>query len=431
MKASMLVFCIALIFLSTFSDAAEIHATGILLDVSKSVSPEEFERIKGIVQQIADQHQSSSAVLSLYIFGTKLDRIDRSQLASVQATQSYTMFYDALYDVMQDLKQVTADQRAIIILSDGKDTKSVTTPEDIASFAREQNISIHCVGIGDANRKLLERIAKLTGGAYFSASDPELVSRIKTATILKNNHAKFQVPETKAVTKNNERPSSVPIATPVIPGNQKTLPSYKWVIGALGIILFVGYALISRRRQRRNCPVCGKPLESFDLICSDCPGQTLMQPIPSLPSPQEQISDEPRSYEEPSKVFQHPIPVPPSGFIELKQDTEEMLSKTYFLDETPALVVTRGKSVGERYRLNKKSPVSIGRSRLNEIRPEDGSVCAQHCRIIAENGEYVLYDLGSTNGTLVNNISVNMAVLEEGDTIRVGATTFLFTLLEN
>ena len=104
------------------------------------------------------------------------------------------------------------------------------------------------------------------------------------------------------------------------------------------------------------------------------------------------------------------------------------MSKTYFLDQTPELVVSKGPNTGEKYRLSKDHPISIGRSRLNEIRPDDPSISAQHCRIIPENGEYIIYDLGSTNGTIVNNIHVNMAVLEEGDTIRIGATNLVFTV---
>ena len=102
--------------------------------------------------------------------------------------------------------------------------------------------------------------------------------------------------------------------------------------------------------------------------------------------------------------------------------------KTTYLAETPVLVVTKGTNLGESYKLSKEAPISIGRSRINEIRPFDGSISAQHCRIIPENGKHVLYDLGSTNGTLLNNQKVTKAILKEGDTIGVGETTMQYKI---
>ena len=180
----------------------------------------------------------------------------------------------------------------------------------------------------------------------------------------------------------------------------------------------IGVMVLKRRGGRiRSCPTCKRPLGPHQMICPDCPGQTRILSVSEVAA---EIAAESVNISEPVS----------SPLLERKQDTQEILSKTYFLVQTPVLVVTKGNNIGESYQLSKESPVSIGRSRLNEIRPDDGSISAQHCRIIPENGEYVLYDLGSTNGTSVNNIMVNKAVLEEGDTIKVGATILLFTLQE-
>ena len=138
------------------------------------------KKSKSSYRKLIDQELRSD-VLSVYTFGNQLRKIDRNQLPSVQADESNTMFFDAVYDVMQDLTRTAAEERMILIFSDGRDTKSVTIPEDIVAFARDQKIVIHCIGIGKANRKLLERIAKLTGGRFFSADDSDLVSQIKMA----------------------------------------------------------------------------------------------------------------------------------------------------------------------------------------------------------------------------------------------------------
>ena len=52
----------------------------------------------------------------------------------------------------------------------------------------------------------------------------------------------------------------------------------------------------------------------------------------------------------------------------------------------------------------------------------------RHCQIVARNGEYVLQDLGSTNGTMVDGRLVREVPLKPGNEIAVGSTRLiLFT----
>jgi hypothetical protein len=280
--------------------------------------------------------------------------------------------------------------------------------------------------MGNADRKLLERMAKLTGGKYFSASDPALIPEMNAAIAFKSTPVEPQAKEETGPDVAKTPAVTTPPA--VIPPQTQTRVPYRWLAGIVGVFLVATVLLILRRRTKRICDTCGKTLGSGELVCSDCPGQTVIQPVTSLPLQIEKELVESISDVDGSTTNRAPIPIQPPILREPKQETQEILSKTFYLDETPILLVTKGSKTGERYRLSKNSPVSIGRSRLNEIRPEDPSVSAQHCRIVPENGEYVLYDLGSTNGTLVNNIKVNMAVLEEGDTIRIGSIALQFTL---
>ena len=415
MKPFIQVFFCAFLFFSIPLGADEIHHEAILLDASKSVSKAEFERIKGRIQELIQQQHNPSLHLALYIFGNSLQKISVDRLPSIEATQTTTIFYDALYDVLQSMNKETSGAKSIVIFSDGKDTRSATILEDIVSYAREQKIVIHCVGMGKANQRLLERLAKLTGGKYFAAENSALLEEIRNtidvAPVPQNPiSSPAAIPPLKKPLPNSPLMRGKEHSSPR-PASKETVP-YGWIAAFAGVLLVSAILIYRRRGQKRRCPVCGKLLEPSQLVCSDCPGQTQIQPRPEIPLSQ---SD--------------PIHgLTPPRAVQSSQETQELLSKTHFLDETPALVVTKGKNIGEKYRLSKDQPVSIGRSRLNEIRPDDPSISAQHCRIIPEKGEYMIYDLGSTNGTVVNNVNVNMAVLEEGDMIRVGATTLMFTL---
>ena len=64
----------------------------------------------------------------------------------------------------------------------------------------------------------------------------------------------------------------------------------------------------------------------------------------------------------------------------------------------------------------------IGRSMENcEIALNDSFLSAQHARLELQGDAWLLEDLGSTNGTFVNEIEVRDATsIGEGDVIRVG-----------
>jgi pSer/pThr/pTyr-binding forkhead associated (FHA) protein len=67
---------------------------------------------------------------------------------------------------------------------------------------------------------------------------------------------------------------------------------------------------------------------------------------------------------------------------------------------------------------------TIGRGVECELRLEDTYVSQQHARIFDRSGNWYVEDLGSTNGTFVNDQKlVAPAMLTPGDKIRVGQTT--------
>jgi|GEM_PF-1259788 len=71
--------------------------------------------------------------------------------------------------------------------------------------------------------------------------------------------------------------------------------------------------------------------------------------------------------------------------------------------------------------------MTIGRSSACNIKIGDQGVSSKHAKIWCEAGEYFLMDLGSTNGTFVNDKDVDRQQLSDGDTITFGMTRALFT----
>jgi predicted component of type VI protein secretion system len=70
--------------------------------------------------------------------------------------------------------------------------------------------------------------------------------------------------------------------------------------------------------------------------------------------------------------------------------------------------------------------VTIGRLPDNAIVIDNSAVSSRHVRIAREGPQYVVEDLGSTNGTFVNGEKVTKRALRHGDTILVGKHKIFF-----
>src|ERR1700751_3495110 len=72
------------------------------------------------------------------------------------------------------------------------------------------------------------------------------------------------------------------------------------------------------------------------------------------------------------------------------------------------------------------TPVTIGREEGNMLRLNDERVSRFHAKVQFDNGEVILTDLESTNGTRVNGNVVTIRRLRPGDRIGVGRSLLLF-----
>ena len=71
-----------------------------------------------------------------------------------------------------------------------------------------------------------------------------------------------------------------------------------------------------------------------------------------------------------------------------------------------------------------RTSVTFGRSPEADISISDTKVSRIHAEIKPWDSDYVIKDLKSRNGTFVNGIRVDVALLKSGDVIRVGPTEF-------
>jgi len=108
---------------------------------------------------------------------------------------------------------------------------------------------------------------------------------------------------------------------------------------------------------------------------------------------------------------------------QLTDDERSLISQLN--PESAMLIIHRGPNRGERFLLNSPE-TSIGRSGENDILLDDVTVSRKHANIRRASERFELIDLGSLNGTYVNNNSIARATLNTGDEIQFGKFHMLF-----
>ncbi len=87
------------------------------------------------------------------------------------------------------------------------------------------------------------------------------------------------------------------------------------------------------------------------------------------------------------------------------------------------LIVVGGKA--NRTEVQLRLPAVLGRSRDADLTLGHSSISRRHCRLWEEQGQVMVEDLQSTNGTFVEDQRVDRAVLEPGARLRLGPLTFV------
>jgi len=68
----------------------------------------------------------------------------------------------------------------------------------------------------------------------------------------------------------------------------------------------------------------------------------------------------------------------------------------------------------------KADRTTIGRVEDNMFQIPEPSVSSHHCEVLLRDGDVVIKDLGSTNGTFINNLKIGESVLKPGQTLKLG-----------
>jgi Ca-activated chloride channel homolog len=167
----------------------------LAFDISQSMETPDFRtpdgkrmrRIDAVKQVVSDfiRHREHDQI-GLIVFGQAAYPVTPFTLdhdaclkilAPIEAGMAgpQTMIGDAIGLAIKQFNNSEAKQRILILLTDGNDTGSRMPPSKAAEIAKQNNITIHVVGLGDPRATgedkvdygALNRIAKATGGQVF------------------------------------------------------------------------------------------------------------------------------------------------------------------------------------------------------------------------------------------------------------------------
>lgn len=113
-------------------------------------------------------------------------------------------------------------------------------------------------------------------------------------------------------------------------------------------------------------------------------------------------------------------------------------AKTEMIHKPPAalawLAVKSGPRAGHLYRLA-PDVTAIGRDSHNDIIVDDSSVSRQHAKVKLEQDDkgqkqFFVYDLATSNGTIVNGKQIVKEALYDGDEVEIGRTALVFKQID-
>jgi Ca-activated chloride channel family protein len=178
----------------------------LLVDLSGSMEAEDFTNLEGetvdrltAVKEVIDEFltRREGDRVGLIVFGNAAfvqvpftQDLDACRMlleeTAVRMAGPRTAFGDAIGLGITLFERSEVDDRVMIALTDGNDTGSKIPPAEAAKIARDNDIQIHVVGVGDPtttgedvlDEGALEAVASTTGGRYFFAQDRDQLAEI-------------------------------------------------------------------------------------------------------------------------------------------------------------------------------------------------------------------------------------------------------------
>ncbi len=266
----------------------------------------------------------------------------------------------------------------VVVLASGMDITPGLKDSDILKLARKNNVRIHALSMGylannDQAQSLLKRISGqfeegAVSGLYqvanpqsgsYQAEMEEFLHEVLT------RGGGEKAASDKAASLSSEGGMAEPkMEGGIPPVQQPSGPDYMlWLLIGAGALVLIGLIVVLATRKPAPPP--------------SAPATPSSPPAPAVQTP--------------------PVPTLRRLVIHYPHGTQEVQ-----LSPSPA-------------------PITLGRAPDNTIVISDPTISSRHARLYLQGSQWHIQDLGSTNGTFVNNVRVTQYPVRIGDQIRLGA----------
>jgi hypothetical protein len=369
-----------------------------IVDATGSVKNYDLNRVRRLAPDLLANLPQGSQVALLAFRDRSQVLLERTSdrgavelaIDGLSVASGHAVLNDALYAAGDYLKKQRGRHKAIVVISNGRDSGSILSVERSLDQAHKEGIPIFAIAAGKADLPALRDIAAQTGG--------------QCTSLLGTNGYLLAAGIEKALGLGRQEP------TPTLPSPPPP-PAPSWVaLAGISLVAALGLAgaasaLWYRRRNRPTlpCAVCGTILEAPGAFCPNC---ARLAPV--------------------ALVQDRPVP-PPSSQGTVRLQGAELGTRRLDL-HSASLLIQSGPGAGNVFTLRIDASLLLGRSPAADILLSDSAVSQQHCRIRFQGNTFLLQDLKSSNGTYVNGLRNAECFLEHGDIIRVGETTLVFRM---
>jgi Ca-activated chloride channel family protein len=167
------------------TDVAPI-SIAVLLDTSSSMRDANQQQAGRVVEALL-RGLGASDEAALFTFDKRLrqetpftsqDEVIQAALAKA-VMWGQTSLYDAIGETAKRLSEEQSARRAVVLITDGVDTSSSQTPDDVSTLASSVDVPVYVVTVAPKRRWFgggngsLTNLARMTGGDQVNAATPE------------------------------------------------------------------------------------------------------------------------------------------------------------------------------------------------------------------------------------------------------------------
>lgn len=446
----------------SFYDSEHGMAIVLCLDNSLTMAGKPLEDAKKAVKDYIDKLRVQDR-LAIMTFSDNVETVTdfsmnrpylKQKVDGIKATGKTTELFYAVFKAVDylDASPNLPERHSLLVLSDGKDEGKAYKLDDCVSRANKSHVPIYTVGftkVDESYLKNMEAMSDRTGGLYHRARTSEDlgVQFSHTLDIMKSEYLlNYLTPDglrdlkrhqyTVTATRGNFAGQAVyaltvPPGGPSAGGKKDTTGSggtsgngfitkYRTemiVVGAALLLIAAAVFLLQRSSRKKE--------------------QSLKEEIRKREEDTRRNQEEARRREEELKKAieaQKPVMPPAASHAAPTQmdsgRAQPASRRTMVGTAGPAytqgtLTVLNGSLQGRSFDVT-RSEVTIGADPGNAIVIAEDTVSRRHATLRFAAGQFQITDNKSTNGTRVNGEPIQVTILKDGDTVRLGKSELQF-----